>query len=276
MYGFLEKCLLYVKQNSTEEWEKGSADNGILTINNGISGLIRVINDIVNYLIETQTIKPTTDTVEKMTSEVEYYLAPVCRFINDIDDETRSDIRKTYGGNGPIHCWRHFQRAINKERPEFKPDGMIKYWDEHGKEFNSLAIQMMPKIEKAVKQYVRDKLEESYDTKWIKEIPQAVYTDANTQASKEEYESGEQQDWWDFVTILGIKAIVTYGKNWSILFSNMFTLESQKSGDKDVKTEWLNILFKLQSKAAKANFSVAKSEYQLLTEANSRFVETEG
>ena len=272
LYGFIEKCLIYVKNNASAEWERGSADNGILTINNGIGGLIRIINDIANYLIDAQMIKPTTDTVEKMASEAEYYLAPVCRFINEIDDETRTDIRKAYGGNGPMHCWRHFQRAINLERPEFSPVGMVKYWEDHGKEFNSESIRMMPIIEKAVKAYVRDKLEETYDTKWIKEIPQAVYTDANAQASKEEYESGEPQEWWDYVTILGIRSIVTYGKNWSSIFSDMFTLESRKSGDKDAKTEWLNTLYKLQGKAVKANFTVAKADFQLLSEAYEKFV----
>ena len=134
---------------------------------------------------------------------------------------------------------------------------------------------MMPLIEKAVKTLVRDKLEESYDSKWIKEIPQAVYTDANAQSSKEEYETGEPQDWWDYVTILGVKSIVTFGKNWSSIFSDIFTLESKKTGDKEAKTEWLSLLYKLQNKAAKANFSVAKAEYQLLCEVYERFVESD-
>lgn len=42
-----------------------------------------------------------------------------------------------------------------------------------------------------------------------------------------------------------------------------------------MKTEWLAILFKLQSKVAKANFTVAKSEYQLLCEVYEKFVESE-
>ncbi|MBP5435780.1 DGQHR domain-containing protein [bacterium] len=274
LYSFIEYCLEYVKQNTLAEWEKGSSGNGILTINNGIGGLIRVINDIANYLIDNQTIRPTVDSAEKMAKEAEYYLAPVCRFINEIDDETRDDIRRTYGGNGPVHCWRHFQKAINKERPEFVPSGMTRYWEEHGTEFNAESISKLPQIDKAVKNHVRSSLEEAYAARWKQEIPQAVYADATMQASKEEYETGEPQDWWDFVTLLGIKSIVTYGKNWSNLFANSFTLESQKSGDKDAKTEWLTTLFKLQGKAVKANFSVAKSEYQLLCEAYDRFVET--
>ena len=275
LYSFLSGCLDFVKQNALTEWEKGRSGNGILTINNGIGGLIRVINDIANFLMETQKINPTSDSAEKMAHEAEYYLAPICSFVNEINDETRSDIRKTYGGNGQMHCWRHFQRAINKERPEFNPSGMTKYWEEHGTEYNTESIQKIPRIEKAVKEFVRNKLEETYNEKWIKEIPLAVYSDANTQASKEVYESGNSQDWWEYVSLLGIRSIITYGKNWSGIFAASFTLESQKSGDKDAKTEWLASLHKLQSKAAKPNFTVAKSEYQLLCEAYDRFVETD-
>ena len=275
LYGFLERCLNYVKTYSAEEWEKGSSFDGILTTNNGIGGLIRIINDIVNFLMDNQKINPMSDTVEYMASEVEYYLDPVCRFINQINEETRNNIKTSYGGNGQIPCWRYFQKAIHDERPEFNPNGMEKYWEDHGKEFNSDSIRMLQIIEKAVKNLVREKLEENYDSKWIQEVPQPVYIDANAQASKEEHETGEFQDWWDYVTLLGVKSIITYGKNWSIIFSDIFTLDSKKVGDKDVKTEWLAVLHKLQSKAAKANFTVAKSEYQLLCEVYEKFVESE-
>ncbi|HIT26452.1 MAG TPA: DGQHR domain-containing protein [Candidatus Ornithoclostridium excrementipullorum] len=275
LYGFLEKCLSYVKTYSAEEWEKGSAMNGILTINNGIGGLIRTINDIANFLIDNKKIDPMSDSIDHMAAEAEYYLDPICRFINQLSEETRTDIKKSYGGNGPILCWRYFQKAIHDDRPEFNPSGMIKYWEDHGKEFNSDAIRMLPTIEKAVKALVREKLEESYDSKWIKEIPQPIYTDANARASKEEYETGETQDWWDYITLLGVKSIVTYGKNWSNIFSDIFTLNSKTMGDKEVKTEWLTVLYKLQSKAAKANFTVAKVEYQLLCEAYAKFAESE-
>ena len=275
LYGFLEKCLDYVKTNSANEWNKGSTMNGILTINNGIGGLIRTINDIANFLIDNQKINPMSDTIEYMASEAEYYLDPICRFINQLDEETRNDIKKSYGGNGPLHCWRYFQKAIHDDRPDFNPNGMVKYWEEHGKEFNSDSIRMLPIIEKAVKNLVREKLEECYDSKWIKEIPQPVYTEANAHASKEEYETGETQDWWDHVTLLGIKSIITYGKNWSNIFADIFTLDSKKVGDKESKTDWLTLLYKLQTKAAKANFTVAKSEYQLLCEAYVKFTESE-
>ena len=275
LYGFIERCMNYVKDSVPIEWDKGSANNGILTINNGIGGLIRTLNDIANCLMDCGEINPLKDTPERMAKAAEYYLDPVCRFIKTMNDEVRSDIRKTYGGNGPMHCWRYFQRAIANERPEFKPDGLIKYWEDHGKEFNNESIDMMRKIEFAVKKYVREKLEDRYGGKWINEIPQAVYTAASKDASKHRYETGEDKDFWDFVTITGCKDIVVFGKNWSEVFEKKFTLPSEvkKSGGKQAKVEWMILIDKLQRRAIKSNFTVAKTEYQTLGEAYQQFIE---
>lgn len=275
LYSFIECCLIYVKDAVSEEWDRGSANNGILTINNGIGGLIRTLNDIANCLMERKEINPLKDSPEKMAKAAQYYLDPVCRFIETISDDVRSDIRKTYGGNGPMHCWRYFQKAIANERPEFKPDGLTKYWEDHGKEFNNESIDMMRKIETAVKKYVREKLEDYYDGKWINEIPQAVYTAASKDASKHRYETGEDKDFWDFVTIVGCKDVVIFGKNWSEIFEKRFTLpsEQKKSGGKQAKVEWMVLIDKLQRRAIKSNFTVAKTEYQILGEVFQQFVE---
>lgn len=275
LYNFIERCMIYVKDSVPDEWDKGSANNGILTINNGIGGLIRTLNDIANCLMERGEINPLKDTPEHMAKVSGYYLDPVCRFIKTMNDEVRSDIRKTYGGNGPMHCWRYFQRAIANERPEFKPDGLTKYWEDHGKEFNNESIDMMRKIESAVKKYIREKLEDRYGGKWINEIPQAVYTAASKDASKHRYETGEDKDFWDFVTIIGCKDVVVFGKNWLELFEKKFTLpsESKKTGGKQAKVEWMILIDKLQRRAVKSNFTVAKTEYQTLGEVYQQFVE---
>ncbi|MCI6016271.1 MAG: DGQHR domain-containing protein [Dysosmobacter sp.] len=275
LYSFIERCMIYVKDSVPDEWDKGSANNGILTINNGIGGLIRTLNDIANCLMERGEINPLKDTPDHMAKAAEYYLDPVCRFIKTMNDEVRSDIRKTYGGNGPMHCWRYFQRAIASERSEFKPDGLTKYWEDHGKEFNNESIDMMRKIESAVKKYVREKLEDQYGGKWINEIPQAVYTAASKDASKHRYETGEDKDFWDFVTIIGCKDIVVFGKNWSEIFEKKFTLPSElkKTGGKQAKVEWMVLIDKLQRRAIKSNFTVAKTEYQTLGEVYQHFVE---
>lgn len=277
LYSYLEKCLQYVKDNASIEWEKGNTESGILTINNGIGGLIRVINDIANMLSEKGTINPLKDAAEDMANKTYYYLDPVCRFVETLSDEERADIKTQYGGNGPMHCSKYFQRAIHNERSDFNPDGLTKYWEDHGKGYNQESIEMLQRIEVAVKKIIREKLESAYETKWIYEIPKAIFTKASQEASKQQYETGESTDFWDFVSVLNCQEIVTFGKNWSEHFKTIFTLpsEDKKSGGQKAKTEWLAIVDKLQKKAGKANFAVSKDEYTLLCEIYQQFVDEE-
>ena len=64
--------MIYVKDSVPDEWDKGSANNGILTINNGIGGLIRTLNDIANCLMERGEINPLKDTPDHMAKAAEY------------------------------------------------------------------------------------------------------------------------------------------------------------------------------------------------------------
>lgn len=275
LYSFLELCLNHIKNEVPAEWDKGSGDNGILTINNGIGGIIRVINDIANMLIDRGEINPLKNTPLEMEKAADYYLDSVCRFIENITNEQRNDIRHSYGSNGPIHCWRYFQKAIHDERSEFSPDGLTKYWEDHGKEFNTESFRMIGEIEKTVKDTIRYQLENKYGSNWIQEIPKSIYTKAMQDASKQQYETGEAVDFWNFVNMIGCREIIIYGKNWSELFSSIFVLdtEKKKSGGKYAQTEWLTMVDKLQRNAGKASFSVTKDEYNLLCEIFEKFVE---
>lgn len=48
----LEIC----KNEVPEEWERGDNNYGVLTMNRGIQAIIRVINDIVNHLVDLKEI----------------------------------------------------------------------------------------------------------------------------------------------------------------------------------------------------------------------------
>jgi DNA sulfur modification protein DndB len=54
---FITQCFQYFKDALPEEWEKDK-DNGILVLNNTIHALIRVFNDILNYLVKVGKVNP--------------------------------------------------------------------------------------------------------------------------------------------------------------------------------------------------------------------------
>lgn len=79
-YPFLENCLKYIRDNCQIEWNLG--ESGVLTINRGIQAVIRIIDDIVCYLISVNKIMPKQNSMEYMLDEVEYYLLPLVTYIS--------------------------------------------------------------------------------------------------------------------------------------------------------------------------------------------------
>lgn len=276
IYEYLKKCFSYLKEFLPDEWEKGKDDNGILTINNGIGGIIGVLNSIVQNIVEIENCDiPLSISSEELFEKSKYYLDSVVRFYESIDQEKREAIKKTYGGNGPVFCCRNIERFIHEEHPKFNPDGLEKYWEEHSSEYNSETIKKISKIDECVREYIKMVLTDNFADEYIKEIPKKVYKKANEKMSNQKYETGKEMEFWEAISVNDCRDIIIYGSNWSTLFEKKFTVPSQVniSGGKKAKTEWLNMVYKLQNNAGKPTFCVSKKDYELICEIYSKFCE---
>ena len=123
----------------------------------------------------------------------------------------------------------------------------------------------MTETEKEVRRYVKAILEANYPQgKWVQQIPKKIYTEASAEMSKHQYETGESTDVWDCFSMMALREIVIYGNNWSNLFEKVFPISLESKGNKRDKTDWMAVIDKLQRNAGRANFSVAKSQYEML------------
>ncbi len=161
-YPFIEKCLLYIRDKSLSEWDKGDRDNGMLTMNRGIQAVIRVINDIVNMLVEKGIISPKTQDINDMFSLIEYYLKPLTEYLNALTPEHRKNLRGYFGGGADTRFWRAYQKAIADSRPDFNPEGLNEYWQNESKEYNDDTRTMLKELESRIKMVISSKLEDYY------------------------------------------------------------------------------------------------------------------
>jgi len=272
-YPFIEKCLLYMRKSCLKEWEKGDFDNGILTMNRGIQAVIRVIDDIVNMLVDKGTIIPQSQNTDDIVSLVEYYLKPLSDYINSINLARKQELRSVFGGKADTVFWRDYQNAISKQRPDFKPDGLEDYLQNETKIYNNETSEYIQAIKEKVKIIVKTKLEETYGDSWlIKGLPKNIYTRVKSDADEALYEAvsndrGENDvPIWNYVTLADIKFIVLNGKNWSTCFENLFVRpeEEQFVGGKEVKTEWIMKINTISNKLEKDTYSVPVDEYNFV------------
>ena len=272
-YPFIEKCLLYIRDKSLSEWDKGDRDNGMLTMNRGIQAVIRVINDIVNMLVEKGIISPKTQDINDMFSLIEYYLKPLTEYLNALTPEHRKNLRGYFGGGADTRFWRAYQKAIADSRPDFNPEGLNEYWQNESKEYNDDTRTMLKELESRIKMVISSKLEDYYGESWlIKGLPKSIYTKAKNEADEAIYESvannGDEIDIpiWDYVPLSDCKQIIINGKNWSMLFEDIFVRpeEEKISGGKEAKTEWVIRLNTITNKLQNDKYSVPVDEYSFV------------
>lgn len=276
-YPFIERCLIYVRDSCPQEWDKGDGDSGMLTMNRGIQAVIRVIDDIVNLLIEKEMIFPKTQDLEDIFGLLTHYLEPLVEYLNNLTPEQRKDLRGYFGGGADTRFWRAYQKAIADKRPNFRPDGLDEYWVNEAKTYNTDTKSLIPEIENKLKQIIADKLETSFGNDWlIKALPKAVYSDAKKKADDENYENirngreSEEVSLWDYISLPECKEIVLNGKNWSLLFDELLVLPDEKtlSGGKDAKTDWMLKIQGIKNKLRNESYSVPMNDYQYIKDVH--------
>lgn len=270
---FITHCLNYFKEHSPEEWEKGDANLGILTINNSIHALLRIINDILNHLIDLNKVNPKIELPFDVASEIFYYLAPLVNFFNTITEEDRIKIRTNYGSGGPTKVWRLFQKIITEVRTEFQPEGLAQWIRDNTKQFNVASFEMIHDLEIVIKREFETKLKTKYGEKWLTAgLPPKVYKQANSVMGKQNYNNSindinKTVSLWDCVTIANCRDIAIFGPNWTELFEESLNRpkEIKLAGGKTTKTEWIVKLANIEGNN-NTNYSVSEDEYLFLKE----------
>lgn len=273
LYPFLESCLRYIKDATVEEWERGDSNDGMLTINRGIQAVIRVINDIVNYLVERKEIFPKEQKTEELVKQVAFYLDPLNEYLTHLTQQERKDLRGYFGGGADNRFWRTFQREIAKVRTDFKPDGLREFLENETKIFNSDSLTYLREIEVWIKNTIQKILFDKYGENWeIKAIPKSIYKRAKGVADERNYDiiaSGDESNTisiWDCITLKECKEIVTIGGHWTELFEHLLTRpeEAKISGGKAARTKWIEQVEILQNKLKMPSYSVTTKEFDFI------------
>lgn len=269
-YPFIEKCLLYIRETCLDEWNKGDQDAGMLTMNRGIQGIIRVVDDIVDMLVDKSMISPKTQDLEDMFGLIRYYLKPLADYINNLTVEQRKDLRGYFGGGADTRFWRAYQKAVADARPDFNPDGLAEYWQNEEKIYNEETKSMLREIESKIKLIISSRLEDYYGDSWlVKGLPKAIYTRAKSEADEAKYEQISNDDEivevpiWNYVTLAECKPIILNGKNWSLLFEDTMVRpeEANMTGGREPKTDWILRVNSIINKLSKNSYSVSVDEY---------------
>ena len=257
---FLFLSLEYLKENLEILWEE--KDN-IIIINKGIYAIIRLLNDIVDHLLNEKIINEKTKSQE-IFEETKHYLDPIINFYKNISNEVTEDLKSSYGAGGDIKYWRTLQKAVSDKLTDFKPIGLEGYLLKEKKEFNTEAFEIIREIETSFNKDFKEKLISKFDEEWFDDgVPPKIQDNAVVLAQQKKRETGKKVEPWDCLHIIDYREIAT--KNWRDLFEKPYTRPNEKSGNKEVKTKWMVELNRLRNQNFHSYY-VTKEEIDFLRE----------
>ena len=264
---YLNEGFKYISENTVEEWKKES--EGMLLINKGIYGVILILSDLITHLQKLNRLDSQKDSIKKIMSEVQPYLDPIVNYINKLDENTKEELKSSYGAGGETKYWRTFQKVIKETYKDFSPEGLEEYFKKEAKLFNDKAISYIRDIEMEFKKDFRERLEEFFGKKWFeKGLPAKISDKATVDAlakNRELDDEDEEVEPWDCLTIIAYREIAL--KNWQNIFEKVYTKpgEEKISGGKEEKTKWMVRLEKIRNQNFHS-YSVTEEELWFLEE----------
>lgn len=258
IYPFLKNSLAYLISNTVNE-EK------MIVSNPSIYGLIKVFNDIINYLISNKVINPLKSDVNKVVEYSTIYFKYIVEYWNQMSNDEYINLKSRYGDGGKTRFWRTFQLAIHKKDNDFNPEGMKKYWDDNSLKNYLNAQEIIAEIEGYLKNNIKSILEEEYGKNWIKKgVLKKVYIEINNLASQKNYEAddGEEVEPWDCLNLINYKEILW--DQWR-LFESDYTWPGKENENKKEKISWFNQLNDIRNKCAH-NHVASSADIEFLNE----------
>ncbi|MBO9706648.1 MAG: DGQHR domain-containing protein [Caulobacter sp.] len=255
--------LTYVAQTMPDEWQRLPKDNGILTINDGITALIAVFGDVVQHMVERKEIAPLTTSPEKIMEIASTYVDGIKGFFDQLSEVERGELRKKYGSGAPTRLRRIFQQWIQNQRDDFAPEGLAEYWRDQSKQYNIDTYSRVADIETRLRDDVKEVLMDAYGNMWMKRgMPEKLYTYLVTEAAKKnrliENEKDEKTP-WDCLMLIHLRDIMQHQAQWSNYFQKRYTIPGQEGRKKEEKTSWLVQLNSIRNNADH-EYSVSKDE----------------
>lgn len=267
LYPFLVQAFKHFQDSLPEEWNRGEDNQGILTNNVGVQAFLRIFSDIVEYLSDEKVISTQNDDIKSIISKCTPYFDSIVDFYKAMDSETRAEIKRQLGGNGPVRHWRYLQKAIINRFSQFKPDGYDEWWADNSKTYNNEASEKLQLIEMAVKDKISGFMKKKNGPEWLQQTLSGKAYDElrnkNIKVNDNLIRQGlKEQTLWETADFHTCKIIANIGNNWSSGLDDILTIPSNRNRQmqKSAKIKWLDDLGKIQLGLKNIDYSVSGSD----------------
>lgn len=264
VYSFIRNCLQVLADICKDEWEKGA--NGYLTINNTIVGAIRVISDITNIVYRQNNMTLDNLNPEILYSKAVDLLITFGETINNLPNEKKNEIKTAKGGSAKEISYRILQVALHANEPTFINPDLERYIEENCTNYNEVGLNEILYIKEYIIEQTQKKItglidwENLYFPEDLSIKLHQRITAINIKNNRLGIDS--RHDLWSVFEFDDINRLINYKSNWSVIFKNIFTVNSKIMSKIDI-TNTIKSILAIETKINNGK-QITKSEYQIV------------
>jgi DNA sulfur modification protein DndB len=175
---------------------------------------------------------------EDLWSCVKQYAKGLGEYFSALSEEDKKRFRDLRGIQGQTTRTRRCQQAIRERIPSFNPSGLEEFLQLEKAETNKKAKEIIDRIETTLQKVILEELHREFGVDenqwWMLGIPKPVRLKVSNRFEEEEGKRGGKEYYFDLIDYRQIAV-----HNWD-LFEPI--LGYGKSGNKDKRTSWMNVL----------------------------------
>lgn len=261
-YNFFRLYFSLIEEKLSLQWALGNAEGGFVARNIGVSSLIVIAWDIVEYLRKEKNITFEKLTAESIYDEVHPFLLLVINFIENLPPEDLRNMSRQWGSTGVSKVRREFQRIINEKHENFQPNGLLQYIKESSGIYNEETRLTIFQVQEAIKNYIFEILKkefgESSEKWWRLGVPKQIQKDCAVKSIEVDPPEPPQ----NFLLVLDYMKIIK--ANWKLL-GDIFTPPELKQANKDDRLSWLESFNSIRNRVMHPERqTVTEDEYLLI------------
>ena len=223
-----------IRDAATDWWDLGSGDGGGLTMNDGITACLNVLDSVL------ESIERSSGTLVKrddddLCSLIHPYAAALGAHLGSMSAESRRRFRDLRGVQGQTYRTRQLQVELRTKFPSFDPDGLDEFFKHESEQTNLKAKVATDHIEQMIQSIVMQELRQNFkstsESWWLDGVPKQVRIVVSQRAEQDDKRRGSLEAYFDLIDYRKIAI-----DQWAI-FQNILGY-GKKNDSKERRTKW--------------------------------------
>lgn len=230
LIGFLD----FVKSSASELWEKGSAEGGGLTMNDGITVCLNVLRSAIHHLQVIKRVPLSQLDAPELVEALEPYGRAIGQYFASRTPEQMTQFRSLRGIQGQTTGTRRVEEFVQSLDASFEPPGLKEFLSREKAQTTTQAFELLQGIERVLQTTVLSELKNEFGSEeadwWFAGVPKSVRKKVDDRINEEGGKKGGREENFDLIDYREIAEA-----NWQLFEMPL----GRGKGNKQARTKWL-------------------------------------